>query len=407
MVSADFGIVTDRLVSCLICRSEIIAEHRAFYTSEIFLPGYSGGKYQISLDFCVDCDFAFQNPMPTQESLAGYYEGSPFASGNTLNETGSGQVQEGRVRNRVAKLLEMTGDLPTETKVLDIGAGNGTFLRGLPSTWRKSAVELSEAGRTALGHLGYSTFSDVDSIAGEEFDVIVMSSVLEHFSDPLEVLRKTRGLLGKSGILWLLVPNSHQPRLTIGEFFGFEHVVHFSIKSLTKIQAKAGFSEIRTQLMNDGALLSVAKPFSAKKQSDLHRSGLSKISSPNIFSTLQRYKTQRNELRNRFEEVTAEIRKIIESGKNLYIWGAGQHSAQILTDQAWVGDIAAFIDKRVHHGRVEQFLGRPVVAPGDVVWETVDAVFVSSESFQQEILHELKEVSPPSVRVIVAYGSGI
>jgi hypothetical protein len=234
-----------------------------------------------------------------------------------------------------------------------------------------------------------------------------MSSVLEHFSDPLGMLRKTRSLLGRPGILWLLVPNSHQPRLTLGEFFGFEHVVHFSIKSLTNIQAKAGFSEIRTQLMGDGALLSVAKPLSARPESGSHQNSHSEIPSPTIFSKVQRYETQRNELRDKFEKITAELRQIIEVGKNLYIWGAGQHSAQILTDQAWLGGIAAFIDKRVHHGRVEQFLGRPVVAPGDVLWETVDAVFVSSESFQQEILHELKEISPPSVRVIVADDTGL
>lgn len=154
MDSSDFGVTADSLECCLICDSKIVADYRGFYTSEISLPGYSGGSYRISLDFCEDCDFAFQNPMPTQESLVGYYAVSPFASGNTLNETGSGQVQEGRVRNRVAKLLEMTGELPSDTKVLDIGAGNGTFLRGLPSTWVKFAIELSETGRSALGGLG-------------------------------------------------------------------------------------------------------------------------------------------------------------------------------------------------------------------------------------------------------------
>lgn len=122
----------------MICGKKTADENKQFYRSSVSLPGYVGDCYQISLDWCERCDFAFQNPIPRQESLDEHYASNTFASGNTLNEVGSGCAQETRVRDRLSQLLEMSGDLPARAKVLDIGAGNGTFLRSMPTSWEKS-----------------------------------------------------------------------------------------------------------------------------------------------------------------------------------------------------------------------------------------------------------------------------
>lgn len=402
---SNFEISTTSLVNCPICFSRIGETAKGFYTSRISLPGFERGVYEVRLDHCAECDFAFQNPMPDQDSLNKYYELSPFASGNTLSETGTGHVQEERVRNRVSKLLEMTGRLPSEVKVLDIGAGNGTFLRGLPIEWTKYAVEMSEKGRAVLEGLGFSIFRDLESVGSEKFDVIVLSSVLEHFSNPLDATIFIKGLLRETGFLWLLVPDSHQPRLSLGEFFGFEHVVHFSAKSLARIQRHAGFANIRTEVMPDGALLSVSSKLGTSADLKISGNGGAGSDDTTIRTTIQKYVQERTQLRLQFEEVVNLLKQKIESGKHLFVWGAGQHSAQVLGDQAWLQGVSGFIDKKAETGRPADFLGRPVLAPSDVPWGAVDAVFVSSESFQREILNDLESLAGPSVEVIVAYGS--
>lgn len=299
----------------------------------------------------------------------------------------------------------MTGHLPSDARVLDIGAGNGTFLKALPNGWAKHAVEMSEKGRIVLEGLGFSTFRDMESVGDGEFDVVVLSSVLEHFSSPLNATRLIRQMLKQTGVLWLVVPDSHRPRLSLGEFFGFEHVVHFSAKSLARLQRQAGLVNIHTAVMPDGALLSVSSRSRGPQNSVSSVGEGNNPSETTIRAAIERYVEDRANLRKQFQEVVSRLKIIVDSGRNLYIWGAGQHSAQILQDQPWVKNVTAFIDKKAENGRFADFMGRPVLAPSNVPWGEVDAVFISSESFQKEIVNDLEKLAEPAVEIILAYVS--
>jgi|GEM_PF-989348 len=125
--------------------------------------------------------------------------------------------------------------------ILDIGCGDGEFLAGISTNWRRYGYEPSPAGRLLLQNR--STISLVDPFSAEvneRFDVITMWQSLEHIEEPGLILNRAKELLSKDGILFLSVPNidSLQAKLFQGIWFHLDpnrHLTHFSIDSLSAL----------------------------------------------------------------------------------------------------------------------------------------------------------------------------
>ena len=79
------------------------------------------------------------------------------------------------------------------------------------------------------------------------FDLVLMSHSLEHFSSPVEALRRIRRFLKEDGLLVIHVPNVHSLEFKLFGRWWFQldpprHFYHFDRASLTAALAKAGFS---------------------------------------------------------------------------------------------------------------------------------------------------------------------
>ncbi len=74
---------------------------------------------------------------------------------------------------------------------------------------------------------------------------VTMFDVLEHFSDPIVVLKKAYGLLKKNGYIFLLVPNYQSVMRHLSQNWPWwmieDHYVHFSRASLKKALRISGF----------------------------------------------------------------------------------------------------------------------------------------------------------------------
>lgn len=85
---------------------------------------------------------------------------------------------------------------------------------------------------------------------GQQFDIIFMQHVLEHFEDPFETLEMCRKLLNEKGLIVIIVPNSEyrsaEKKRGKHRFYslngvGAEHYVYFSYSSLEKVLTYSGF----------------------------------------------------------------------------------------------------------------------------------------------------------------------
>lgn len=138
-------------------------------------------------------------------------------------------------------------------RLLEVGCGNGKRLRRLRALgWDVAGQEIdpvaAEYVRTVKGipvHLG-----PLETIELGEYDVVILSHVIEHVHDPVAMLSTCHRLLKEKGLLVVLTPNAASlGHRTFGAAWrGLEpprHLHLFSSRTLKRIAQQAGFSDPR------------------------------------------------------------------------------------------------------------------------------------------------------------------
>jgi SAM-dependent methyltransferase len=92
-------------------------------------------------------------------------------------------------------------------RVLDFGAGTGTFARRLQAAGAApSCVEPDEQLRARLQAAGLAAFPDTATVGSASFDVVYSLNVLEHIADDGAALADLRRVLRPGGRLLIYVP---------------------------------------------------------------------------------------------------------------------------------------------------------------------------------------------------------
>jgi len=141
-------------------------------------------------------------------------------------------------------------------KLLDVGCGNGEFLRFASKFgWNVIGLDFDEGAVSEARSDGFDVrLGSVDVIdKDEKFDFISISHVIEHVYDPAELIRSCYSLLNEGGILWLETPNIESFGYAIyqSNWRGLEpprHLVLLNQKSLNEILLAAGFSSVDQKL---------------------------------------------------------------------------------------------------------------------------------------------------------------
>jgi|APSaa5957512535_1039671.scaffolds.fasta_scaffold01894_6 2-polyprenyl-3-methyl-5-hydroxy-6-metoxy-1,4-benzoquinol methylase len=140
-----------------------------------------------------------------------------------------------------------------DKSVLDIGCGNGNFLKFINSLSVKAyGIEPDSASRkVATKNSNCKVCSDTTQLNKLKFDTIVMNNVIEHIADPIDFLIKLRPLLKKGGSVVIRTPNANS---RLHKYFnkfwrGLEpprHLVIFNRESLINAFDKSGYNVLRS-----------------------------------------------------------------------------------------------------------------------------------------------------------------
>jgi SAM-dependent methyltransferase len=148
-------------------------------------------------------------------------------------------------------------------RLLDVGCGFGFALDFWQRTERGAAVgvELADYGRIGAGQLGVTIHGELlehcTALAGQRFDVVYASEVIEHVPDPLAFAARIAQWVADDGVLVLTTPaasyitpgnrSTTQLAALAPGFHGFL----MSAAALEQAVRAAGFAHVESRVMNE------------------------------------------------------------------------------------------------------------------------------------------------------------
>lgn len=176
----------------------------------------------------------------------------------------------GRCEVLARRLLE-SGSLSSSGSLLDVGAGSGAMLAAFSTAcpgWRLYGLDLDDRKEQSLRTIPRfeQLFTTPPEQVGQRFDLLTLIHSLEHFPDPVAMLRSLRGLIAPGGRLFVQVNNADR---TPFDLVVADHMSHFTPQSLGCLVARAGLGVegVRTDWVNkELSLLATDVPHAAAPQ---------------------------------------------------------------------------------------------------------------------------------------------
>jgi hypothetical protein len=231
----------------------------------------------VELQSCLNCSFV-QTKFPfTEDGIGRLY--SDYRSDTYNNERSHYEPSYAAVANSVGQHKEggldrisaLTNWLESRihfdgTSMLDYGGANGQFLPALPA--EKFVFEISDIEPAP----GVRRISDESSL--ETYSYVQLSHVLEHVSEPLQMVRHVSTYLAKDGYLLIEVPQDLSSDLieqlqagrTDVDITVHEHINNYCLLSVQKLIEAAGLhivsidaAPVQTPMANQTFIRALAK----------------------------------------------------------------------------------------------------------------------------------------------------
>lgn len=199
-------------------------------------------KSKYAIVSCNNCDFIFTTPIPSKEELNAFYNTFDYKDNLSAEKT---------IRADAKRSLRKI-DLYTNRKgeLLDVGCGRGYFLdEARMLGWNTYGVDTSRIVIDfAEKRLHLNVFnSDIFSFQSDKlFDLITLNQVIEHFSNPENLVNQCSKYIRNGGLMYIATPNAESisARVLKDNFDHFippEHLSYFSQHTLQKLLQKQGF----------------------------------------------------------------------------------------------------------------------------------------------------------------------
>jgi len=240
---------------CAICGREGNATERwpasfdsRAFSARVFSARRLPDRVHYRMVTCDSCGLVRSDPVANDDLLATLYESSSFDYGREISSIRA-------TYGRALGWLEARS--PRRDALLEIGCGNGFFLQqARRQGWRETrGVEPSaDAVSKAPAELDGAIVQDVmraGLFAPESFDAVCLFQVLDHISDPVDLLEECYAALAPGGhVLALNHDISAWSARVLGErspIVDIEHTYLYSPATMCAVFAKAGFVDSRVR----------------------------------------------------------------------------------------------------------------------------------------------------------------
>lgn len=237
--------VARKHVSCNLCGSD---------DRQPYCPENGLGLVQ-----CRQCGFVYVSPRPVAEELYALY-GETYFHNNESSVVGYTDYirDEPNIRRTAQRRLKQLELFVQPGRLLDVGCATGFFLdEARKRGWQVEGLDVSSFGvEYAQSNFGltarHGTLTEL-SFEAAAYDLVTMWDVIEHVPDPTAYVRRAAELLRPGGVITLATPDvdSLPARLAGRRWVGYklseEHIYYFSVQTLSKLLADAGFEVVNVR----------------------------------------------------------------------------------------------------------------------------------------------------------------
>ncbi len=233
------------MTACIICGTETQP-----YLDEIEDYEY-GVPWKSKLERCPDCGLICHSPSVNADDIAGLYPVNYLAHSAASKSQGI----YGRLKSTLARRTarNLTRSLPADGRLLEVGCGNGCFLKVISEIRTDIGLVGVDIKRVEMDlprvefHEGQLETIDLPPAS---LDLIYCSNLIEHVPDPVVFLRKCRKLLAPGGKLYGVTPNhTSLDRWIFGRYWGGyhypRHTFVFNHRNLGKLLSGCGFDNVK------------------------------------------------------------------------------------------------------------------------------------------------------------------
>lgn len=238
---------------CVWCAGPLVVSVEGLYDNRFGTPGsYHSCR-------CSDCGLEQLQPRPTPLILRDLYETHYNFRGTSVESYSS--WRERFLRSRLYRLwMAVDGDISFHSRrgpgrLLDVGCNEG---RGMEfyrdNGFETEGTEINSVAAIQARERGFTVHDgDLGALrSAHQYDVVVLSNVLEHSLDPKEMLQQVSDVLVRGGEVWISCPNidSLWRRIFGRSWINWHvpfHITHFSPTTLGALLQSAGFRVVSEQ----------------------------------------------------------------------------------------------------------------------------------------------------------------
>ena len=366
---------------CFFCTRKV----EVVFSTKWHLPGLP--SCEIGFSICRNCGSVCQSPTVTHNQMLTFYKTLAVYT----NPGRAGQPSASKVTdlNEQLRFIERgMGRLPNS--VLQIGSSDGYSLSRFKAAGvdRVLGVEPSKSSAD-LAQLLYNietiTNSAEDFKTDENFELILLTHVLEHLFEPQKTLDKCLKQQAQidEGFIYIEVPLLATVESLCPGFFAFEHVNYYTRQNLIQSLELTGYSVVSLVEHYNSNLSPVIGVLASTKKQKYVDTPLNEFERNK--EILEHYRIR--ELKS-WQQKLNKILLDLQNQKRLFLWGAGIHTSQLLanTNLLKVCKISGLIDGSNLKWGIKQ--GDWIVKdPNCIDWKRGDAILISSYASEEEI-HE-------------------
>nr|WP_284675661.1 class I SAM-dependent methyltransferase [Helicobacter colisuis] len=267
---------------------------------------------------------------------------------------------------------------------LEVAPGSGDMLNALIQdvkfyyTVDPSLVSLEIEGAANLQHIqGFFNYQEIKDKIKHKVDFILFRHLLEHINTPLSFLKEVASLLHDDGVAYIEVPNFSEI-VNHNRFYEItnDHCGYYQENVLINTMSKLGFELTEIIIL-------------FREQ---HMGLFFKKSSNHKNSYPLDFKRFDNTLEKKFNKTKNYLETLLESYKEIAIYGAGGHGNSLANYLENPKNIKRCFDLDARkQGKYLQNSNILIQEPNEVNFDNIECIIIASPLYEKEIIDSLRQ----------------